>query len=156
MSFIPFLLCSTMQKYVQVHETKIVNKYKILQFYTKKIMKIKTVYFNEMDSYWGFFSVLIHTILSDASNYDIPCMSEAIKYHYIIIHKVLSIHTQKPLRCIQTFSNCYLWWPSTEKQTSYIAIIQWLKKQNSIPEDSVYIPTIQISQKTKEINIRLS
>lgn len=156
MSFIPFLLLSTMQKYVEVHETKTVNKSKILQLHTKKIMNIETVDFNETDSYSGFFSVLIHTISSEANNSNIPCMSEVTKYHCIIIHKVLSIHTQKPLRCVQTFFNCYLWWPATEKQTSYIAITQWLKKQNSVPEDSVYIPAIQISQKNKEINIGLS
>lgn len=112
------------------------------------------------DGYSGLFSVLIHTILSEANNTSILCMSKVTKHHCIIIHKVLSICIQKTPRSAQHtwffFLSYYLQWPSIEKQTSCIAIRQWLKKQNSTPKDFVYILTIQRSHKDKEIELRLS
>lgn len=43
------------------------------------MMNVKPVHFNEIDGYSGLFSVLIHTILSEAKNSNILCMSEVTK-----------------------------------------------------------------------------
>lgn len=63
------------------------------------MMNIKPVYCNEMDGYSGLFNELINTILSEAKNSNILCMSEVTKYHCIIIHKVLPV-------CIQDTKIC--------------------------------------------------
>lgn len=104
----PFLLLSTMQnmcKLVKAGQSQQIQN----SATTQKDDEHKARIINEMDGYSGLFSMLIHTILSEAKNSNILCMSEVTKYHCIIIHKVLSIRIQKTARSVQTcfFPNYY-------------------------------------------------
>lgn len=90
-------------------------------------------------------------------------MTEVIphKYHNIVIHKALSICVRKTPGSAQT------WWvfpptitynslqlEKTNLINSYTTMVK--KPKTQLLEDSFYIPTIQISQKDKEIEKRLS